>query len=164
MASTKHSPGRAARETAQQKKRQERFLGAYIVMGTIHHAAKKVGIGRRTHYFWIETDPAYAEAFKEAQEDATEQLEREARRRAVEGTIKPVFYEGKQVNTRVREYSDTLLIFLLKGLRPDRYRERFEHTGKDGGPIEHADLSKLTTEELQAWRALMAKAQGQGAA
>jgi len=24
----------------------------------------------------------------------------------------------------VREYSDTLLIFLLKGLRPEKYRER----------------------------------------
>jgi hypothetical protein len=26
----------------------------------------------------------------------------------------------------VREYSDTLLIFLLKGLRPAKYRERYD--------------------------------------
>lgn len=34
------------------------------------------------------------------------------------------------------KYSDSLLMFLLRGLRPDRYRERTEVTGKDGGPIE----------------------------
>jgi hypothetical protein len=26
----------------------------------------------------------------------------------------------------IREYSDTLLIFLLKGLRPAKYRERYD--------------------------------------
>jgi hypothetical protein len=28
---------------------------------------------------------------------------------------------------RVREYSDTLLIFLLKATKPEKYRERHEH-------------------------------------
>jgi hypothetical protein len=43
------------------------------------------------------------------------------------------------------EYSDTLLIFLLKGARPEKYRERADvrHSGK-------IDVSKLTDAELQS--------------
>jgi hypothetical protein len=40
-----------------------------------------------------------------------------------------VFYQGQQFAT-VRKYSDTLLIFLLKGRKPERYRERVEHSGR----------------------------------
>ena len=35
----------------------------------------------------------------------------------------------------VREYSDTLLIFLLKGARPEKYHERHQHTGVEGSPL-----------------------------
>jgi hypothetical protein len=40
-------------------------------------------------------------------------------------------YEGR-VATTVQEYSDTLLIFLLKGARPQKYRElrQTEHSGR----------------------------------
>lgn len=40
----------------------------------------------------------------------------------------------QEVETR---YSDTLLIFLLKGARPEKYKDRqsHEHTGSGGGPI-----------------------------
>ena len=47
-------------------------------------------------------------------------IEAEARRRAVDGVDEPVYYQGKEVGT-VRRYSDVLLIFLLKGLRPQRF-------------------------------------------
>ena len=50
-------------------------------------------------------------------------LEDEARRRALQGVEKPVFREGRQVGT-VTEYSDTLLIFLLKARRPEKFRDR----------------------------------------
>lgn len=30
----------------------------------------------------------------------------------------------------------TAAIFMLKGWKPERYKERHEHTGKDDGPIE----------------------------
>ncbi len=57
-------------------------------------------------------------------------LEAEARRRAVEGVRKPVYCRGEIVGT-VKEYSDTLLIFLMKGARPEKYRDnvRVERTG-----------------------------------
>ncbi len=45
----------------------------------------------------------------------------------------------------VTEYSDILTIFLLKGLRPDRYRERVEVRGG----LAHLDLRQLPDELLQ---------------
>jgi hypothetical protein len=44
-------------------------------------------------------------------------------------------YEGGARVGEVREYSDTLLLAMLKGRRPDVYRERHEVTGKDGKPL-----------------------------
>lgn len=68
-------------------------------------------MGRRTHYNWLE-DPDYADAFSDAEDQAVDTLEEEARRRALES-------------------SDTLLIFLMKSRRPELYRERHhvEHAG-----------------------------------
>lgn len=67
---------------------------------------------------------------------AVESLEDAAVQRARYGMDRPVFHKGK-VCGYVREYSDTLLIFLLKGAKPLKYRERLniEHTGKDGKPL-----------------------------
>jgi len=59
-------------------------------------------------------------------------LEDEAIRRAHQGISVPVLHKGKQVYVDGRplyktEYSDQLLMFLLRGLDPERYRERFDH-------------------------------------
>jgi hypothetical protein len=77
-----------------------------------------------------------------------DQLEEEARRRAVDGVLKPVFQRGRQVG-RIREYSDVLLVTLLKGKRPDTYRERFEHTGK-GGHALFPPVSSMSDDDLRA--------------
>lgn len=100
------------------------------------HAAQVAGIDRGTHYRWLQDDPEYAAAFAESSESAIERLEREAVRRAAEGVSEPVYHRG-QVVGHVQKYSDTLLIFLLKAARPDKYRDnvRMEHSGPDGGPI-----------------------------
>ena len=117
------------------KKRQ--FLAAYSELGNVSQAAKLVAMDRGNHPRWMREDPEYAEAFAEAKEIACDNLEAEARRRAVEGTEKPVFHNGQVCGT-IREYSDTLLIFLLKGAMPEKYRERYgvnlqgtvQHTGQ----------------------------------
>jgi hypothetical protein len=38
----------------------------------------------------------------------------------------------------IREYSDTLLIFLLKGLRPAKYRERYDVVVEAGDSLVQA--------------------------
>jgi hypothetical protein len=82
------------------------------------------GIDRGTHYDWLKADPGYKAAFEAVQDQAAQSLEDEAVRRAYEGVERPVTVAGKR--ELVREYSDTLLIFLLKGLRPAKYRERYD--------------------------------------
>jgi hypothetical protein len=116
--------------------RQNSFLAEFAKCGAISKAAKAAGMNRCTHYEWLETDPAYAAVFARSREEYVELLELEADRRAIAGTDRPVFYEG-QVCGYIREFSDTLLIFRLKMLKP-AYRENYkiEHIGKNGGPIQ----------------------------
>ena len=56
---------------------------------------------------------------------ATEVLEREAWRRARDGTPEPVFQHGKEVGV-IQRYSDQLLMFLLRARAPERYRDRVD--------------------------------------
>ena len=75
-------------------------------------------VGRSTHYRWLQQDPEYRKAVDIAKEEAADNLEAEAYRRAVEGVEKPVgWYKGKP-GGYAREYSDVLLMFLLKAQPP----------------------------------------------
>jgi hypothetical protein len=123
----------ATAETTKRKKAA--LIKAYIKDPALTHICDKVGITRTTHYQWLKDDPAYAAEFERAKERAVESMEEEARRRAVAGVDEPVYYQG-EVCGAIRKYSDTLLIFMLKAARPKVYRERFEHSGPDGGPIQ----------------------------
>lgn len=111
-------------------------------------ACRKVKVGRRTVYDRRQRDEDFALAWADIEERTTEQMEREAIRRGMEGFEKPV-YQGKELVGHVREFSDTLLIFMLKSRRPEVYRER--HTIDHAGTVRHEhsfDLSKLSPEEL----------------
>ena len=78
-----------------------------------------------------------------------------------------MLHKGQTVAT-VRNYSDTLAIFLLKGGKPDKYRERTstELTGAGGGPVELTDTERAS--KLAGLLALAyqrrAQSQTQGAA
>ena len=70
-----------------------------------------------------------------------------------------------EVVTTIQEYSDTLLIFLLKGVRPQKYRElrQTEHTGKvelSARPFKDLSDEDLET-MLQAARAFKAQQQAE---
>lgn len=103
---------------------QKAFLAAYKETANLTLAARATKIDRRRHYDWI-SEPEYAEEFGKAHDEAVEVMIGEARRRAVEGTEKPVFYKGDECGA-IREYSDNLLMFLIKKERPE-YREAFKH-------------------------------------
>lgn len=107
------------------EKRSEFLAALETSGGNVTDAAKTAGFSRRAAYEWREDDAEFAAEWDEAVEAGTDQLEQEARRRAYEGVDEPVFYQGAECGT-VRKYSDTLLIFLLKGRRPEKYRERVQ--------------------------------------
>ncbi len=96
--------------------------------GNITEACRQASVSRTTHHRWLAQDPAYATAFAEAEVKAVEALEDEARRRGMLGVEEPVFYEGQRVDV-IRKYSDTLLIFLLKGAKPEKYRDNIAFKG-----------------------------------
>jgi hypothetical protein len=143
--------------------KQSAFLAAFRVTASITAAAEAVGIERQMHYRWLKEDPEYSPAFEAARDDAAQTLEDEAVRRAYHGVFEPTVYQGEFVYPRIekevvdqetgevtklvvnaetpygmRKYSDSLLMFLLKGARPDKYRETWkgELTGPGGGPLE----------------------------
>jgi hypothetical protein len=101
------------------------MLSAYVEHGTIFHACEAASISRRTHYDWLKADPGYSAAFEDAKDAVADGLEQEAAHRAKEGWLEPVYYKG-EVCGQVRRFSDLLMIFLLKGLRPEKYRERID--------------------------------------
>ena len=59
-----------------------------------------------------------------AEQVYVEKLEAEADRRGMEGIEKPIYYKGERVDA-VREYSDNLLMFRTKKLRPE-YRDNHD--------------------------------------
>lgn len=136
--------GMATRTERTEEKRQ-RFLETLEANGgNITAACKTARYPRRTAYEAREADPVFAKAWDEAVERGIDALEDEALRRANDGTLKPVFYQGSKCGS-VREYSDTLLIFMLKAKRPLKFRDNvaIEHSGK----IDH---SALSDDELNA--------------
>src|ERR1022692_2427202 len=127
---------------------QKRFLEAFEVSCSIQKAARWANIHRQTHYDWLRKDATYPARFAEARERATQTLQDEAVRRAVEGVRRPVLYRGKQVYIQGKplfeiEYSDQLLIRLLEAYNPEKYGRRVEQIN-----LMDIDPDKLTPAQL----------------
>lgn len=119
---------------AHRQQRLDEFLETYTEIGTIANASRLTGVNPRTIYEAIDRDPDFAKRFKDAREAATDALEMECRKRATDGETEPVYYQGAIVGYNKRK-SDTCLLALLNAYRSDLFRQRHEHTGKDGGPM-----------------------------
>lgn len=91
------------------------FLETLADVGVIKWACKAAKIGRSTVYERRDQDPAFAAAMADALEDADDELEGSARKRAIEG-------------------DNALTMFILKARR---YKDttRHEVSGPGGGPI-----------------------------
>ena len=126
-------------------------------MGNVTMAMREAKVERDTIYRHRRNDPVFAKGWRSALRQAGDVLESEAWRRAYEGVAEPVAILGQR--EEVRKYSDTLLIFLLKGTKPKKYRENFRHelTGANGGAIKFEDLSKLPAEDLEKLRDIRLK-------
>src|SRR4051812_39780158 len=106
--------------TVKTPQKEASFLEALSAGTSIAGAAEAAGLGRATVYAWREADPDFKARWDAAVETGTDKLEDEALRRALHGTNKPVFQGGQLVGT-IKEYSDTLTIFLLKGRRKEKF-------------------------------------------
>ena len=105
---------------------RENFLKALANTGSITKAAILAGVDRSSVYDWREKLPEFEEGVQKAIKTGEDAWEDEAKRRAVEGVEHGVWKDGRQVGSRV-EYSDLLMIFLLKGAKPEKYKDRVDN-------------------------------------
>ena len=103
--------------------RRAKFLKKLAETGNVSAAARAAKASRSRAYQLKAEDAGFAEEWSDALEMATDALDAEARRRAVDGVDTPRFHQG-QIAGSVKKYSDSLLMFLLRAHRPDLYRER----------------------------------------
>mgnify|MGYP000193316460 CR=1 FL=1 len=122
------------------------FLTALRATGVVSVAARRIGISPTTVYARRKSDADLDQAIEEALEEATDVMEAEMVRRAVEGVEEPVVYQGSLATVidpetgvsrplTVNKRSDTLLMFALKGRRKVYATERTELSGRDGEPL-----------------------------
>jgi len=94
---------------------KKRYLAAVGRVGTLTAGCKAARVSPHTVYQWRELDDAFVFAEREARNRCADELEAVVYRRA-------------------KNRSDILAIFLLKGMRPEKYRDRIgvEHSGSIG--------------------------------
>lgn len=120
--------------------KRQAFLDALARTGVVRTACLASGMSRTAVRNSRRNDPDFEEAFHEALEDAADLMEDEARRRAVDGVLRTKVI-GSGPNAQVIDelhYSDSLLMFLLKGARPEKFAERTksELSGPNGQPLD----------------------------
>jgi len=138
-------------------KRRQEFIAALEEHATVLHACRIVGVSRNCVYQWRQRDEQFALAWADAEERVIERMEREALRRGVDGVERDVYHQGIVVGQE-RQFSDVLLIFMLKSKRPATYREnvKVEHSGS----VSH-ELADMSTDDLRTLAAgLDAKREG----
>lgn len=106
----------ALKPTDRQSKKAQ-FLKVLEEKYSVYHACKTIKIHRGTAYDWRAADEEFAKAWDEALKVAEEKLEASAYERAMKG-------------------DKILTIFMLKGMKPDKYKDRIEHERK----VSHEEL------------------------
>ena len=114
---------------------KQAFLVAYGEHETLVTAAKVTGLGRRTIYNWRRDDPEFDEAFGTIRETLIEVLERSVYQQALDGDIQAA-------------------MFMLKAMRPEVYRDRYEIRNVQATEIDTEGarerlIQKLTAIEVQ---------------
>lgn len=122
--------GGGSPKTARTPEKLEIFLQHLERNANVTESARLAKISRTEVYEARNADEAFAARWLAAWSKGIDGLEDEASRRGVTGVRKPVYQGGKLVGY-VQEYSDTLLIFMLKARRPDVFKDRSatEHSG-----------------------------------
>ena len=110
--------------------RKREFIKAFAELGYALKACKAVGITPKQYEHWRKRDPNFREHVEIAKTGTVERLEIECDRRATEGVEKKLYNTGNAIydpetgkHAVERTYSDALLMFRLKALKPDVYRE-----------------------------------------
>jgi len=94
------------------------FLDIYRQTGNASKAAAAAGRSTITVGLWCRYYPQFRFCRDLIKEATIDDLEEEARRRAFQGVLKPTGWYKGQPGGYLREYSDNLIMFLIKAHRP----------------------------------------------
>ncbi|MDO9463795.1 MAG: hypothetical protein Q7J67_00600 [bacterium] len=100
----------------------KRFFQNLSLTCNVTKSAASIGVSRQHVHHLRRNNKQFAKDWDDAIERATDTLEAEARRRALEGFARPIYYQGKKVGDEIL-YSDQLMVTLLRAHRPDKFRE-----------------------------------------
>jgi hypothetical protein len=112
--------------TIRTEENRQRFIEGLNENGNVTQVCRALDLHRPAIYAWKKDDPSFAREWEDALALGVEGLEDEARRRAIQG-------------------SDLLLIFLLKGAKPEKYAYRSQVDVNNNITV---DFKKLPREEL----------------
>jgi hypothetical protein len=152
------------REVEHDQKRA--FLTVFALSGDVKRASEASGVSPQTHGYWMNSDSQYASEFNRALSMCgANLLQSTAIYDAIYGVKRYLWHQGEPVmwvNKETGEYQQAyeiqkipkLMEFMLKNLMPDRYKDRREVSGPDGGPIE-LDINSATAEQLQVLNQLI---------
>jgi len=139
----------------------EPFLEAFAKTGNVSEALRRAKVSRSTVYEHRARNEHFLVRWEEAKETGADEVEGALRKAAVKGVqtskvIERTLADGTIERTKQTDVkpSVTAMIFLLKSLRPEIYRER--------NPLENInelDLTALADDELERFTELARKAQ-----
>jgi hypothetical protein len=146
--------------------RKKQFCEALLVNhGNRLAACRAIGVHRMTVTRHLKEDPDFLELFEETMEVYREQLVAEVHRRAVEGTLKPVFFQGRrafdrdadgqEIDASIREYDTALLIMLVKRHCPEFREKQVVENRNVNMDMGLKDIEELSEEERQKLRELL---------
>lgn len=123
----------------------------------ISEIAQQIGVSVDLIRDWRREDRQFDDEYREAENAFVDQIDKEAHRRAFQGTQEYVLHQGRVVLDPVtgqpmvrRHYSDQLAMFILKGRRRDVYGDKSEHTVALTTPEELDDMRKRLEDRLTA--------------
>jgi hypothetical protein len=133
------------------QKKKDMFLAQLRLSGHVTNSAQAVGYADATYLRKLRAkDADFAQEWEEAMVAAVEDiLEPEAMRRAVNGVQEPVFHKGDVVGYKTR-YSDQLMMFLLKGGKPDKYGNNVKVDGEIRGKFGIAAIP-VVAKSIEDW-------------
>lgn len=146
--------------------RKRKFCEALITNhGNRLSACRAIGVHRMTITRHLQDDPEFREMFEEAMETYREQLVAEVHRRAVDGTLKPVFFQGRrafdrdekgeEIDASIREYDTALLIMLVKRHCPEFREKQVVENHNLNTDMGLKDIEDMTPEERAKLRELL---------
>lgn len=132
-------------------RKRRRFLETLRKTGRVGKSAVAAGYTssmylRRLYHADKEFAKEWDEALAVAVDDV---LEPEAWERAVNGVEEDIMFKGEVVNTKVVK-SDALLMFLMRGNKPDKYRENVSVSGTINHKVGVAVLP-MTAPSTEEW-------------